>query len=235
MSARSLLLIGTLLLACGGATPAPPSTSTPASAPATSQPTGAPPAQKVSVESQREPFMNGCLRKVKAPDYCDCAFEQFRQVFKDTDMSQELPEGDARLDELKTRTVAQCSSKLTEEQVKPLFMGGCAGDDPRKASYCTCAWTALRKGLAVADFVLLDDASSRFVEAKKTAARECKGKFPPEIAKSDFMEGCRKGDKTPPKVCECLWKKISAKFTAEEIAAGVADVNAVPGLAECRK
>jgi hypothetical protein len=88
--------------------------------------------------------------------------------------------------------------------------------------------------LAVSDF-LGDAEHPRFVDAKKQMVVACKGKLPVEIPKSEFMAACSKGDAEREKPCTCLWKKIKAKYSAEEIAAGTADVQSVPGLAECNK
>jgi len=186
------------------------------------------------MESQREPFMQGCMKNVKAPDYCECGFEQFREVFKDADLNQAPPDSDPRLVKLREQTQAACASKLPEDQVKASFVSGCIGDDQRKAAYCQCAWPALRKTLALSDFVVGDTGGPRFLEAKKAMVVVCKGKFPADVAKADFMTGCTKGDAGKGKVCECLWKRVHATFTTEEIVAGTADVNAAPGLDQCK-
>jgi hypothetical protein len=92
----------------------------------------------------------------------------------------------------------------------------------------------MRKHLEVTDF-LGDGEQPRFVEAKKKMVVACKGKLPVEIPQADFMSGCTKGDTNRDKPCTCLWKKIKAKYSSEEIAAGTVDVTTVPGLADCNK
>ena len=240
-------VLSLVAVACGG-NPPPPASSTPAdsssSAPAsTAAPAGssassnAPPvggaAPGPTMESQRDPFMNGCMKKVNAPDYCSCGFDQFRDIFKDADLGQSLSESDPRFAALKERTQANCASKLPEEQVKSSFMDSCIGDDKRKAPYCKCAWPALRKTLAVADFVG-DFQGPRIDDAKKAMVLTCKGKFPADVAKADFFTGCSKGDASRNPVCECLWKKVRAKFSVEEIVSGTADVKSTPGLDQCK-
>jgi hypothetical protein len=185
------------------------------------------------MDSQRDPFMNGCMKKVNAPDYCSCGFDQFREIFKDADLGQSLADTDPRFVALKERTQSQCASKLPEDQVKGSFMDSCIGDDKRKAPYCKCAWPALRKTLAVADFIG-DFQGPRIDDAKKAMVLTCKGKFPAEVAKADFFTGCSKGDASRGKVCECLWKKVRAKFSVEEIVSGTADVKSTPGLDQCK-
>ncbi len=49
------------------------------------------------------------------------------------------------------------------------------------------------------------------------------------------MTGCTEHRPDREASCTCLWKKIKAKFSSEEIAADVADVKSVPGLDECKK
>jgi hypothetical protein len=182
-------------------------------------------------DSQREPFMRSCTAKMNAPDYCACGWEQFREVFKDSS-GQDAPASDPRFKVLEERTKSQCASKLPEDIVKAGFLSSCIEDDKRKASYCECAWPALRKKLAVADFTT-DFQGPRFDEAKKAMVAACKGKFPTELAKADFLKGCTKDDAGRTKLCDCAWKKLHAKFSTEEIVAGVVDPQAA-GVSACK-
>jgi hypothetical protein len=184
------------------------------------------------MESQREPFMQGCLEKVKAPDYCDCGWEQFREVFKDSNLNESPPEGDPRLKKLAERTAAFCASKLPEDQIRDKFVDGCTSGDARKAPYCQCAWPALRKNLAPADFVGSFE-GPRFDEAKKSMIVVCKGKFPTDIAKAEFIQGCTGGNLTKTPRCECMWTKVHAKYSAEAVVAGLVDIEAMPELKTC--
>jgi hypothetical protein len=229
------------LVACGSN---PPPVTTPAPAPGASDapaPTGATatsgavdaPPPKPSLESQREPFMHGCLKKVQAPDYCACGFDQFREIFKDADLSQSPPDDDPRLAALRDKTQSNCGSKLPEDVVRDGFLKGCTGGDARKTGYCQCAWPALRKTLSIGDF-LGDFSGTRFEEAKRAMVGSCKGKFPTDIAKADFLTGCTKGAASQNPTCECLWKKVRAKFSTEEIVSGIADVKSMPGLDQCK-
>jgi len=240
-----VVVLSIAAVACGGSPP-PPASNAPAapssSAAATDAPgagasSDAPPvggaAPKPTMESQRDPFMNGCMKKVNAPDYCACGFDQFKEIFKDADLGQSLADTDPRFVALKERTQSQCASKLPEDQVKGSFLDSCIGDDQRKAPYCKCAWPALRKTLAVADFVG-DFQGPRIDDAKKSMVVACKGKFPADVAKTDFFTGCSKGDASRNKVCECLWKKVRGKFSVEEIVSGTADVKSTPGLDQCK-
>jgi len=186
-----------------------------------------------SIDAQRQPFIEGCVQKAHAEDYCACAFDQFRVVFRDADLSQPIAEDDPRLATLQKKTVAACASKIDEKEVERNFLAGCIDGEPRKTAYCECAWPALRKNLSLAEF-LGDAETLRFFAAKKQMTAACKGKFPVELAKSDFMLGCSKEKDSSDKTCSCLWKKVIAHFAAEEIAAGTADLSTVPELAECK-
>ncbi len=239
---RCFGLLFVTLAACGGtrgSAPAEAPSQAPASAAPAPTPSAAPsaaPAQRErpNIESQREPFMDRCVNKAHAPDYCECAFGQFRDVFKDADLSAELDESDPRLQMLQEKTITACGSKLGEDQVKANFAKACEGDDPKKHNYCVCAWPALRKELSLVDF-FGDGNSPRFVAAKRSMVVACKGKLPVEVTKHEFMTGCIEDRPDREPACTCLWKKIKAKFTSEEIAADVADVKSIQGLDDCRK
>jgi hypothetical protein len=184
------------------------------------------------MDSQREGFIHGCLKKVPAPDYCQCGFEQFAQIFKDADLSANIPQGDPRFAQLQQQTMTLCGSKLPEPTVKDSFLQGCVGGDTRKNTYCQCAWPVMRKTLSLADF-LGEFQGDRFVDAERAVTKACRGKFPVEVAKSEFVGACTKGDPTSTKTCTCLWDKVRAKFSTEEIAAGLADLKLVTGLEAC--
>ncbi|HVR21562.1 MAG TPA: hypothetical protein VMS65_17730 [Polyangiaceae bacterium] len=225
------------MTACASGSSAPPETpseSASESPPASSAEPTPGESSKPTMESQREPFIQGCIEKAHSAQYCECGFQQFSEVFKDADLSAKLEPGDARLKTLHDKTLAACGGMLNEAQVKANFLDGCIEKDERKSAYCNCSWQAMRKNLDIADF-LGDVEQPRFVEAKKKMVVTCKGKLPVEIPKSEFMIACSKGDTAREKPCACLWKKIKAKYSAEEIAAGTADVASVPGLAECNK
>jgi hypothetical protein len=236
MRFSSAFLLLVVLVGCASNPPPPAATvaSTPSTTPVDTAPsasaTAAPPA--TSLESQREPFMAGCMKKVPAPDYCACGFDQFREVFKGADVSQNLADDDPRLSALRDKTQANCASKIPEDIVKTSFFKTCSSDDARRGPYCKCAWSSLRKTLAVADFVAGLE-GPRSDEAKKAMVVSCKGTFPADSAKSDFVTACEKQDPSRAKTCDCLWKMVRAKFSVEEIVAGTADVKSIPGLDKC--
>src|SRR5208283_1811539 len=126
------------------------------------------------------------------------------------------------------RTMTACASKLPEDTVKASFMTGCTGTEPKKAAYCQCAWPALRKTISIVDFIGSFE-GPRFDDAKKAMVKTCKGKFPTAVAKAEFMGACTKDDPSTKGRCACVWNKIRAKYSTEEIAAGMADVHATPG------
>jgi hypothetical protein len=238
-----------VVVACGGS-PAPAASAPAASAPVASAPAASAPAAEAPstaaapaasggpsaqagtgagwADSQRDDFLQQCNSKMHAPDYCSCGFDQFRDAFKD---GAPKDANDPRFATLAEHTKAACASKLPEDVIKAGFLTVCAENDKRKTAYCECAWSGLRKNLSVADFAS-DFQGPRFVDAKKAMVKTCKGKFPVDLAKADFMEVCTK-DGTA-KSCECIWKKVHAKFTAEEIVEGLVVRDQVPGLSECK-
>jgi hypothetical protein len=222
-----------LALGCGGGTPTPATTegsSSPDAASSTSsEPVDAAPPH-ASLEAQRDPVVRRCLAKLNAPEYCNCAFDQFVEVFKDDDQS--LPPSDAKVALVRQRTATTCSPKLTEEAVKQAFTATCETGDTRKAPYCDCLWPALRKTLGLVDFVG-EFEGARFDDAKKASATVCKGKLPEEVAKSEFIGGCTKAAPAQGKVCECVWKKLRSQATVEEILGGVVDMKTA-GLEVCK-
>jgi len=234
-----LVFVSCFIGACAGGTrpaataagPASPSGSAASEPQASSQPDSS---KKPSIESQREAFTKTCMEKAHMPDYCACSFDQFREVFKDADLTKPLEPNDPRMKSMREKTIAQCASKLTDDQVKANFLESCEGGDKRKAKYCSCAWPMLRKQLSLAD-IMSDEETPRFVEAKKAIKVNCKGKFPVEVAQGDFMTGCTKDHPEREKMCTCLWKKVKAHFSIEDIVDGSIDVKSTPGLAECNK
>jgi hypothetical protein len=238
------------LVACGGKSP-PPASSAPSgsdsaapadsSAPASSASSGsAAPASSggdsnapVSVDSQRDQFMSGCMKKMPAPDYCECGFQQFRDVFKGVDMNSVTSTDDPRFQQLQQQTMSQCASKMPEDAVKAGFMNDCSGNEPKKSPYCQCAWPALRKNLSVVDLISHTE-GPRLDDARKAMVKVCKGKYPTEIAHTEFVAACSKPDPSTKTRCECVWKKVHAKYSTEEIVAGLADPHATPGLDTCK-
>jgi hypothetical protein len=185
------------------------------------------------VEGQRQRFVDGCVQKAQSREYCECGFEEFKVVFKDADLSKPTPPDDPRFKALRDRTIANCASKLDPAQIEQSFMQVCAAGDERRNAYCSCAWTSLSKSMTPAEFVSTDAENPRLLDAKKTVVVTCKGKFPEKAAKEDFMTGCTQ-EKQTEVVCTCLWKKLKAAFTVEEIVEGTVDVRTAPGLSECK-
>jgi hypothetical protein len=220
------------VVACASHPPPPP-----ANSPSTADSAAGPDAKpkegdgKGWADSQRESFMKGCGAKVNATDYCSCGFDQFRDVFKDGPPTDgQSP--DPRLKVLAERTKTACASKLPEDVVKASFLSSCVEGDKRKGAYCECAWPALRKNLAASDFVT-DFEGPRIDAAKKSMAAACKDKFPADLAKADFLKACTKDDSGKAKACECVWKKLRAKFSTEEIVSGAADLPSAD-IAACK-
>jgi len=227
-----LSVVVVVAAACGGSQTNPQTSGTggqDAAAPTASE--SAAPAEdagppKPTIESQRDPFIQTCMHKIPVQSYCSCAFDQFKDVFKDADLSQK-PSPD-QLTTLRQKTSDQCGSKLTDADVKPLFTNACVASEPRKQAFCDCEYTTFRKTLSPGDF-LGEFEGQRFDDAKKAMAKACKGKLPETVAKADFMEGCEKNatGAGASKFCECSWKKVRAKASPEQVAAGLVDLKSL--------
>lgn len=221
---------------CGSSATAPAASVNPADASPPANSTAASTVPKKSgVDSQREAFTKGCMENMQAPEYCDCGFTQFAQIFKDADFSEEPPKEDPRMVELAARIKGHCSDKFPEAKAKEHFLLGCVEDDAKKEPYCNCAWTELRNTLSVEDILTYEPpGSAKWSEAKKAIPKACKGKYPAELANSDYMNTCKKDSQSTDKQCQCRWKKLAKKFSIEEIVAGTAEPSQIPDLAKCK-
>jgi hypothetical protein len=229
----SRTLVGFALLlslwGCGGssqsaAEPAAPQTPAPRASEADSE--------QDNVEAQRASFMKVCSSRTPSREFCECGFEVFKEVFAGTDTSKPLEPDDPRVQQLQQQTSARCASKLSEEDVRQGFMLSCAAGVERKLPYCECAWSSMRKSLQVLDFVGVSADDPRFVEPKTKMVVECKGKFPPDAFKAEFMQACLQSEDEP--VCACKLKKLTQQFSTEELVAGTADFARVKGLDACK-
>lgn len=234
--AAVILAVFAVVAACGGETPAPNNTpnadaATPTPSATASVDTTPKDAGPPAIDAQRDPFVATCMHGMPSQAYCSCAWEQFRDVFKDADISQKP--SDDKLAALKQRTVQACASKLTETDMKPIFTNACVGTDSKKSPFCDCEWTELRKKLEVADFVG-DFTGPKFDDAKKAMVKACKGKMPEASAHADFQAGCTSRAPGKEKACECMWKKVRAKASPEEIAADLVDTKSL-SLESCLK
>lgn len=223
------------IAACGGSPEGKPplgpnqGATTPAS-PATTQapPPEAPPAPpaKTAADHHRE-FMSGCAKKaVNSPDYCECAWGEFRKAFTDEEMNAgDMPA--AKLEKVKSQVVGACSSKIPEEVVKEGFSKGCIGKNPDMKTYCDCTYTEFRKRFSAAE--LGDEAmvaSDRFVAARGPVVKACGNKMPESVSREAFMKGCVK-DPSSDKFCGCAWKELRKQASPAEIESGTFDQKTV--------
>lgn len=240
--ARRMVALLFAATACASGSPAPPESPNQSASAATPPPaSSAEPApassSKPTEESPYAFFMQVCMKEVNSAEYCECGFQQVKEVFSDPvlvdeDRAPQLEPGDARLQLFRDKAVAACGGLLTEDQVRVSFLEVCAAKDDRKSAYCNCKWQTLRKTLALTDF-LTDVEQPRFVEAKKRVVVACKGKLPVEVVQSEFMSACTEGNAADEKSCACSWKKIKARHSSEELAAGFVDAASVPGVDAC--
>ena len=211
------------LAACGGAAPKPVTPAQPdpvATAPKRTEEPTAP--AKTAADHHRE-FMGGCAKKaVNSPDYCECAWEEFRKVFTDEEMSAgDMPA--AKLEKVKTQVLGACSAKIPEEVVKDGFAKGCIGKNPDMKSYCECTWVEFRKRFSAAE--LGDEGtvtSDRFVAARGPVVKACGAKMPESVSKEAFMKGCAK-DPSAANFCGCAWKELRKQASPSEIEGGTFD------------
>lgn len=220
-----------VLAACGGGAPsiAPPTVTPTAKPDATGPEKSDPPSKpagdpgKSSAQHKRE-FMTGCASKAtNSPDYCECAWDEFRKIFTDDEMNQtmaELPK--EKLERVKTQVASACSSKIPEELVKSGFDKGCIGDRQEMKPYCDCTWAEFRKRFSAAE--LSDEETvkgDRFLASRAPVVKACASKMNENVAKEMFNKGCSKDPKLE-KFCACAWKELrKAAGSAAEVQAGL--------------
>lgn len=227
---RTVVGLGSFLLvvvaACGGGAPAVAPPVTPVaqpdpSAPSKTEKPADPPAvdPKSSAEHKRQ-FMTGCANKAaNSPDYCECAWGEFKKIFTDEEMGQtgDLPK--AKLEKVKESVEAACASKIPEELVKQGYDKACVGDQKDMQPYCDCTWAEFRKRFSAAE--LRDEETvkgDRFAATRGPVIKACASKMSENAAKSLFMKGCNKDPKLE-KFCTCAWKEVRKIATPAEIAA----------------
>ena len=184
------------------------------------------PTARTAADHHRE-FMGGCAKKaINSPDYCECAWGEFRKMFTDEQMTAgDLPA--AKLEKVKSQVVGACSNKINEETVKDGFAKGCIGKTPEMKAYCDCTWTEFRKKFSPAE--LGDDdtvASDRFLSARGAVVKTCGSKMPESVSKEAFMKGCAK-EAAADKFCGCAWKELRKQASPAEIEAGTFDQKTV--------
>lgn len=228
--------IACLLLVAGcSASPPPPATDASKAERANEeqQARSVKPAEPADPGSQRDGFMKGCLETTSGKDYCECAFLQYVEVFRNVDLAEGADKNEPYFLQLGEQTKAQCADKLPEDEVKKAFVADCASKDSTREPYCGCAWGELRKTLSVAFLLNFQEGDPKWVQARQQIPKGCKGKYPAALAQREFTSRCQ-SDGTTEKQCVCLFGKIAKKFTIEEIHVGTADVAKVPGLDTCK-
>lgn len=177
---------------------------------------------KTAADHKRD-FMTGCAKKaVNSPDYCECAWGEFRKVFSDAEMSAgEMPQ--EKLDKVKGQVMGACASKIPEDVIKEGYASGCSSGRPDMKPYCDCTWGEFRKRFSAAE--LGDDAtvqSDRFLAARVPVVKACAAKMPEGVAKDAFMKGCASDPRAQP-FCTCAWKELRKQVSAAEIEAASFD------------
>ena len=99
------------LAACGGGTPQPVTPAQPyaiATGPKKPDEPVAPAVPPKTAADHHREFMGGCAKKaVNSPDYCECAWDEFRKVFTDDEMTAgDMPA--PKLEKVKTQVLGAC-------------------------------------------------------------------------------------------------------------------------------
>lgn len=235
-AASSCVVTAVWLVACGGSPAAAPAArkapvtaaapKAPVTAAAPTAPDASPPpakAQGKTAADHHRDFMDGCAKKaINSPDYCECAWGEFRKEFTDDEMNA----GDlapAKLAHVKAQVAGACSSKIPEATVKSGFEAGCVGDKPEMKAYCACTWTEFRKRFSPAE--LGDEAtvqSERFIAARKPVVKACGNKMPESVSKAAFLKGCAK-EPSAEVFCGCAWKELRKQASPAAIESGTFD------------
>ena len=212
-----------MLAACGGASVPPQAPESEAQGP-TAPKDGGKVADKpvADQKAQHDAFVEGCLSKMQAPDYCECSWGEYRQVFSGGEGSDP-----AKIEELKGRVKLACASKLTDDNIRPPFTTACEspGAPGELKAYCACGWTTLRKQVSLADF--LEPGSERMANARKTVVKSCGKLMPEPRVKADFMKGCTAGDSKKEARCTCLWNVVKANANMAEIGNDMLDMESL--------
>jgi hypothetical protein len=179
-----------------------------------------------ALAAHREEFMAACSRDLpNAPDFCQCSWDVFGSLFSEEEMKTTPEPG--KLAEFKRKLGPACGGKIPESLVHDQFVEGCTAKAPDLAGYCQCAWKELRKTLAPADFAIQESAAGpRVQNATRAMAKACSTKLPERIGREGFVKSCSadRADAVP--FCQCAWKQMRKSYSATEIFAGVADLEA---------
>jgi hypothetical protein len=234
-------LSAAISIGCGGSTTpgepaAAPESGGDAAAPESANAKGKEDAR--SLAEQRADFIATCAKKVpEAPDYCQCSWDLLMKIFTEEEMKS--PQADPeKMRAYKEKLGPTCSGKVPEKFVHEKFITGCSGSRKQLTAYCECGYTELRKTLSPADLALGDaDTQQRVEAAKKDMVKACGAKLPESIPRDDFMTSCLQSTPDGKQFCQCAWKQLRAAHSHAEIAAGLADVDAVkPKIdAACKK
>ncbi len=177
---------------------------------------------KTAADHHRD-FMSGCAKKaINSPDYCECAWGEFRKAFTDDEMAiGDLPP--PKLEKVKGQVLGACASKIPEENIRTDFAKACMGPKPELKPYCDCTWLEFRKRFSAAE--LNDEvtvSSERFLSSRTPVVKTCGNKMPEGVSKEAFMKGCMK-DASVDKFCGCAWKELRKQASPAEIESGTFD------------
>jgi hypothetical protein len=219
-----LLLVAVVVASCGGSQQTANADPTDKAQSSGDAGTGA---EDPALAGHREKFMSACTSELPgAADFCQCSWDVFRSMFSDEEMAADQPDP-AKLAQYKQKLGPTCGSKIPESMAHDNFIVGCTGKGKELGAYCECAWTELRKTLAVADFAIAETLKSpRMQTATKDMVKVCSAKLPESVGHDAFVKGCAAEAPDAGAFCECAWKQLRAAHSSAEIFAGVADLDA---------
>lgn len=180
-----------------------------------------------TVADHQRTFIDGCNKKTpNAPEYCQCAWDEFANMFTEEEMNAtDVPP--EKFEQYKKTLLSRCTDKMPEEALKAGYDEGCMSGRTEYASYCDCTYNELRATFSPGEMANPDTLkSARFAEAKKAAVKACSDKIPEAVVQQSFMSGCAKQPALK-KFCTCAWVELRKEVSIGEINSGDYDEHTV--------
>lgn len=184
------------------------------------------------VAALREGYLASCRQRTRSEKYCNCAFGQLETALLTAEEPEPFPATDPRAAQLQRDIFEICSGDLPQDEIEAAFKATCAGQDPRKQTYCDCAWTNLHQQTEASALLVPNGAPARY---RGEMALACRGQYPAQLARDDFMQQCAEGHTEAVSACACKWDKLTQHYTVEQIIAEVAEPSHVSGLSSCER
>jgi hypothetical protein len=184
------------------------------------------------VAALRDGYLASCRQRTRSDEYCDCAFGQLETALLAAEEPAPFPPTDPRAAQLERDIFEICSRDLPQDEIEAAFKAACVGGDPRKQPYCDCAWTNLHQQSEASTLLVPNGAPARY---RGEMALACRGQYPAQLAREDFIRECSAGHTAAVSACACKWDKLTQHYTVEQIIAEVAEPSHVSGLSSCER